>query len=73
MTYRIGDYTWHRIYKTAKAIYLMTDLEHAYHYLDWLVEANRMTEEDADKMLDKMSRECASMTMAEIDKIKAMF
>ena len=60
-------------YKSAKAIYLISGLGDAYFFLYALVDSGAITEEITDSMLERISKECAGMTMAEIDKIKAMF
>ena len=57
----------------AKALYLMGDIAQASVYLDAVAALGGMSQKEADKMLDDVTRECVCVTVGEIEAaIKAL-
>lgn len=61
------------IEQCAAAVYIVGGLEDAVIYLDALAGGGKITEAEADAIIERIGRKYEKMTVAEVEKIRAMF
>lgn len=62
-----------KIKKNVSAMYILSDLTECWIYMQAKIDNNRLTEDEADAIIEEVSAKWANTTMAEVKKIAEMF